>query len=181
MIKLSKLHILLHQHIQAIRISVNQLSVSLFSTIITFAVIGIALALPMNLYVLLENIQTVTAKLHTTTQITLYLEKNIQPIQLNNTMRLLKNDIDIAQAQYISPEEGLKTFQKQLHTDHIIEEFKENPLPGVIIVQPIQQNQTTLKVNQLLDRLKRLPFVNDAQLDTIWLQRLNTIITLPSY
>jgi cell division transport system permease protein len=163
--------------VRAVQSSVRQLSVSTVSTMMTFMVIGIALALPMSLYVLLNNVRGMTNELRETTRITLYTERNIQRVRVDNLLRILRNDADIEKIQYVSPEEGLKSFQEQFQLNDVIDELKENPLPGVVVIQPAKRIQTVLQSDQLVDRLKRLPLVKDVQLDMAWLQRLNAMIS----
>ncbi len=175
---LSRLFLFLVKQIKAIKTSFGQLSLSSLTSIMTFAVIGIALALPMGLYVLLKNVQTATSGLHHTAQISIYLDIGIHKDQIDNLQRLLRVDNDIAQVQYIPPDIGLKNFQKQFGFDKILSEFKENPLPGVIVIQPEANIRTSLQINQLVARLKRLPQINQVQSDRDWLERLNAIIML---
>lgn len=172
----SKIRAYLYRHVQAFKASIHQLGLSFSSTIMTFVVVGIALALPMGLYVLLKNVQVVVTGLHATTQMTLYLDKRVKKGQADDLLRVLKNDINIIHTQYISPEEGLKTFQGQF--GNVVNKLGTNPLPGAVIVQPGHRIRTMTQANELLGRLKKLPSVTDAQLDMDWLQRLNGIIAL---
>jgi len=166
------------QHLQAIKLSIRQLSVEPLSSIMTFAVIGIALALPMGLFVLLQNVQTITHGLHDTAQISLYLNMNVKQKQIDNLLRVLQKDEGVAQVKYISPQEALKDFQKQSEFSDVLTELKNNPLPGVIIIKPIKNINTRAQINYLFSRLKKLPLINKAQLDMAWLKRLSAIIKL---
>jgi len=165
-------------HLRAFKLSMNQLSMQPITTFITFAVIGIALALPMGLYVLLQNVQTVAEGLHATAQISLYLNKHIKPSQTNKLLRKLKNDQEIANIRFISARDGLKELQQQYNFSNALSELHNNPLPDVVVVQPIKSLKTASQIKILLNRLKRLPRVYDAQLDFSWLKRLNAIINL---
>ena len=165
-------------HLRAFKLSMNQLSIQPVTTFITFAVIGIALALPMGLYVLLQNAQTVTQGLHETAQISLYLGKNIKPLQTDKLLQQLNQDREIAHTRYISAKEGLLELQQQYNFSNALSELNNNPLPGVIVIQPVKTLKTTSQIKTLLDRLKKIPQVHDAQLDFSWLKRLNAIISL---
>lgn len=166
------------QHFRAFKLSINQLSIQPLTTFLTFAVIGIVLALPMGLYILLQNAQTVTSGLHQTTQISLYLKKNIRPFQVEKLLQVLKQDKNIVSTKYISATQGLAELQKQYNFGNLLMELNNNPLPGVIVVQPIKLLQTEAQIKPLLVRLKKLPQVHDSQLDFSWLKRLNAIISL---
>jgi len=161
---------------RAIRLSLHQLSGSISTTIITFLIIGITLALPVGLYVFLNNVQMISTNLNRTSQISLYLNKNISQNDIQEIETILKGDKSITSIQYISPEEGLKSFQGAAGFYNMLDELKDNPLPGVIVIQPAETIQTLDEATQLINRLKNLPNVIDAQLDMAWLQRLNAII-----
>ncbi|MGD9108643.1 MAG: permease-like cell division protein FtsX [Gammaproteobacteria bacterium] len=166
------------QHFRALKLSINQLSVQPLTTFLTFAVIGVVLALPMGLYLLLQNAQTVTSGLHQTTQISLYLKKNIRPFQVEKLLQGLKRDKNIVSTKYISATQGLAELQKQYNFGNILMELNNNPLPGVVVVQPVKSLYTEAQIKPLLAHLKKLPQVHDAQLDFAWLKRLNAIINL---
>lgn len=163
-------------HIQAIRVSMGQLSLSLLSTFATFAVIGVALALPFGLYTLLQNFQGISHSLNDSAQISLYLNPEISDLDKSTLLRVLNSDSGIQHIQYISPEEGLEAFQKDSGFSEALSGFKTNPLPAVYVIQPsIRDN---LQLQQLFSRLKQLPNVSNAQLDMQWLQRFNAILLL---
>jgi cell division transport system permease protein len=166
------------QHLRAFRLSINQLSFEPIATFMTFMVIGMVLALPMGLFVLLQNIHTVTSGLHDTAQISLYLQKDISPTQVNNLLRVLRNNQEIASAKYISPDVGLLEFQQQSHFADVLTELHKNPLPGVIVIQPVKSMQAAWQIEELLVQLRKLPQVQEAQLDLAWLKRLNAIVAL---
>ncbi len=168
----------LFQHIQALKISFRQLSISPITTFMTFAVIGITLALPTGLFILLKNAQGITQNLNNTAQITLYLKHNIKQKQIDNLRKVIKSNQNVKTINYISPSEGLKQFQHDSEFNDALNTLKENPLPGVIIVKPKKAIGTILQIEQLSSILKKLPFVDNIQMDTQWLQRLNAILIL---
>ncbi len=166
------------RHIQAIRTSFHQLSLAPIASLMTFAVIGIALALPFGLYALLQNAQGISHNLHNSAQISLYLNHDISDTEKNNLLVALKSDATIANITYISPEEGLQEFQKDSDFNNVLSALKTNPLPSVLIIEPAVTAQSSLQIQQLIDRLTRLPNVTTAQLDMQWLQRFNAILLL---
>lgn len=174
----SRLNNYFRQHKLAFQNSLKQLSISRFATFITFMVIGIALALPTGLYVLMNNIQLLGQGLNETNQISLYLKADTPPLHVTEFFHALQNDRDINQAKYISPQKGLEDFQQQIGATNVLAELNDNPLPSVIVVQPSANIQTDLQAQQLMARLKQSPYVENAQLDMLWLKRLYSIINL---
>jgi len=166
------------QHVRAFKLSISQLSIQPLTTFLTFSVVGIVLALPMGLYILLKNVQTVTTGLHQTAQISLYLNKSITPAQVDKLLKTLQQNKKVMSARYISAKQGLVELQKQYNFGNVLTELNNNPLPGVIVIQPIKSLHTGMQINPFLIHLKNLPRVSDVQLDFAWLKRLNAIIGL---
>ncbi len=168
---------LLMNHLRALVNSLGQLSRAPFGTLLTFAVIGIALALPLSLSVALKNIQVVSSGFKHISQINLYLKPNLSATDVHNTMLVLNMDESIAGSQYISPAKGLKEFSQNAGFSQFANDFSKNPLPGVIVVTP-SKNLSIAKTRQLLARLSHLPSVTNAQLDMRWLKRLDAILAI---
>ncbi|EKD56749.1 MAG: hypothetical protein ACD_58C00104G0001 [uncultured bacterium] len=165
------------EHLRAILNSLGQLSRSPWASLLTFAVIGIALALPLSLFVVLKNIQVVSSSFQASGQINLYLQNNISDEQLHNTLVVLNMDEGVAKSQYISPQQGLQDFEQNSGLNGSALNLQSNPLPGVIVVTP-ESSLNTLQIEQLLSRLSKLPSITTAQLDLKWLQRLNAILAI---
>lgn len=173
----SRLQKILLEHLQALMNSLGQLSRSLAATLLTIAVIGIALALPLGLSVFLHNIQSVSGNLHNTSQISLYLENDFNNQQAKQLLHTVQIDQDVKQAAYVSPEEGLNEFSANANFGDVLKDLKTNPLPGVIVVTPSDSLSST-DVTQLVNRMQHLPGVANAQLDMKWLQRLQAILAI---
>lgn len=165
-------------HLQALFNSLGQLSRSPTSTILTFIVIGIALALPMGLSVILKNVQTVSGGLHDSGQISLYLKSNLTKNQTTQLLTILKRDEGVASASYISPSQGLKDFTQHAGFGDVLKNLKANPIPAVIVVKPSPSLIREWQVRQLFDRIQRLPGVANAQFDMQWLKRLDAILAV---
>ena len=166
-------------HLRACLFSLGRLIRKPFNTFSTVAVIGIALALPAALYVVLLNIQGVTSGWsQNTTEIALYLQKDLSSGQTQDLVRQLRADKQISNVKYISPEQGLEDFSKVIGADNVVTSLKTNPLPGVILVQPTPSASSPIALGQFLGSLQNLPEVSTAKLDMQWLQRFNSIVSL---
>lgn len=168
----------INTHLQAIASSVRKLTQTPLPTLMTLIVIGVALALPTGLFVLLENIKSVSHGLSDSSQISLYLKMNLPSNQTQSLLHRLQLQKTITAAKYISPQQGLSEFQLQTGFQNALSQLKENPLPGVILVQPNAALASPEALNQLLQTLKRFPEVDVAQLDMQWIKRFYGIIDL---
>lgn len=143
---------------------------------LTWAVIGIALALPLSLLLLLQNLQQVDRGLDQSGSISLFMEQALTPEQLQEALRTLQVDADIAEVQLITPDEALQEFQAASELGDVLDGLEENPLPAVIVVTPAPSSDRDLEGLQA--RLQALAGVELAQLDLEWVQRLNAIIAV---
>lgn len=166
------------EHIQAMRVCFNRLSVSPISSLLTFCVIGIVLALPMGFYVLLQNIQIVSSDLNNSSEISLYLKQDLGASQVSDLQNVLEKDVSIRGVQYISPDEGLEQFKQQSGFSAALNELDGNPLPGVMLIQPALTIQSEDQAKDLINRLQQLPAVDHVVLDMQWLQRLEAMIDI---
>lgn len=149
------------------------------ASIITTCVIGIAIALPLGFFVLLKNLQFVNSTWDASAPtISLYLKLNTPQTQVDTIMRNLRANPHIGQVSYISPEDGLKTFEKNTPFGDAVKLFQQNPIPGVIIVLPVLSDQKPSAVQSLYLSLKTLSAVDTAQLDMNWVTRLYNIIAI---
>jgi len=156
--------------------SVQRLWIHPVASLLTLAVIAIALALPSGFYLLLKNAQVVTQNWDGRAQISLFLSDKIdekQGMELGNALRKHK---DIQKTEFISKEQALKEFEDVSGLKNVMSGLSENPLPSVIIVYPKSSEPDFL--NKLQGQLAKESGVDLAQLDSQWVQRLHSILKL---
>lgn len=165
-------------HFHALLGSLKDLFRKPFATLMTLTVIGVAMALPSGLYILLKNLQDVNQQWNSKPSISLYLKKGAPDYQLSTMLSALKKNPNIAKTHYISPEEGLREFRKVTQFGDALGDIKQNPLPGVIVVTPIKSQQSPTALQHLLLKLRLYPAVDIGQLDLAWVKRLYFIIQI---
>lgn len=147
------------------------------STFLTAAVIGITLALPAALHVLLQNVRAISYSWEGTLQASLFLKDSVSPERGRELARQLQDRSGIARASYISREQSLVEFRELSGFGEALDLLTDNPLPAVIVVTP-QRTLAQHQVTRLLDELARLPEVEVAKLDQKWLERLYAILAI---
>lgn len=165
-------------HCRAFFASLGKLLRSPFSSIMTILVIGVALALPSSLFVLLNNVKIVGQGWDKGSQISLYLNQDSDQTDIDKIIGNLKLRSDVAFVEYISPEQGLTDFKNHSGYGEVLEHLPSNPIPPVIEVYPDTRLQSPELVENLLRDLEQLPTVENAQLDMQWLKRLYAFIQL---
>lgn len=172
------LRVYLLRHMQVFFYSLGVLSRSPFATLMTTAVIGIALALPSGLHVVLQNAQQLSGGWDGAAQISLFLKRSVPNEEANRLARQLQKLPEVASVNYISRSEALQEFQRLSGFGDALEALKENPLPSVLVIHPTANASTPAATERLLQRLQAYPPVDVAQLDMQWVKRLYVIMEL---
>ncbi|HFD79202.1 MAG TPA: cell division protein FtsX [Gammaproteobacteria bacterium] len=144
----------------------------------TTAVIGIALALPAGLYALTGNLQQLSNRWDGSTSLSLFLKKSLPEGRIEALRQTLEQWPEIARLQFISADQALEEFRHLSGFGEALDALDENPLPAVIAVQPAPAYRDAESASALLERLRRLPEVELAQLDLQWVQRFNAIVDI---
>ncbi|MCK5719445.1 MAG: permease-like cell division protein FtsX [Thiomargarita sp.] len=170
-------HIWLSNHISVFFSSFLRIVKTPLPTLMTTVVIGIALALPTGLYLLLDNLDEVTKEWGGLAQISLFLKPEIKDdAQVHALREKLSKRYKNINIRAITPTQALAEYHKLSGFDEAFEILEENPLPGVLIVQPVINE---IEINQqLFKQLQQLPEVDIAQFDMLWLKRFFAILNI---
>jgi cell division transport system permease protein len=169
---------LVTDHLRSLLFSLGKVYRSPGSSLMTMAVIGIALALPTGLFVLLDNLQVMGGTFRGSAQISLYLKLDVSDKRGQALAERLERKDKIASSRYISRGQALEEYRQLSGFGQALEALDENPLPAVIVVQPELKERAALKLSQLIDELEELPEVELAQLDMEWVERLFAIMAI---
>jgi cell division transport system permease protein len=148
------------------------------SSVMTWLVIGIALALPAGMYVALDNMERVSAGWDGTARVSLFLSEQVSRKDGQDLAESLLADASIEQTEYISSENALAEFKAISGFGEALDSLNENPLPAVIVIRPAGSIVNALTTSALLEKLESLPQVDMAQLDMEWVQRLYALMEL---
>lgn len=147
------------------------------SSILTWLVIGIALALPTGLNVALDNVGRLSASWDSPAQISLFLQGGISLDEARDLESMLAQREDVAQTQLVSREEALEEFRTLSGFADVLASLQDNPLPHLILVTPGGDGKGAAAAT-LRDDVEAYPEVAQAVLDMQWLQRLNSLMAL---
>ena len=174
----SKRALFFRHHLHAFWQSLLRMGLSPFATLLTVAVIGVSMALPAGLLVLLQNAQSIMNRWEASMGISLFLKVDTPEEVIQSLMTELKTMPMVSEVRYISPEEGLKTFENSTGFQGVLKGLPGNPLPPVIEVKPTFKNALGPALKDWMKTLEAHPWVNGVEVDTQWVQRLYAIVTL---
>lgn len=164
------------RHAQTLVGSLGRLARQPLATALTVAVIGIALALPVALYLVVANARAVTAGLGDTVQLSAYLRLSTTTEQAQKVARAIKARDDVGAAVLVSPDEGLAEFRALSGIGEALKALTENPLPWVVKLRPAVGQDSAAAVEALAGELRQLPEVELVEADTAWVRRLHAIL-----
>jgi cell division transport system permease protein len=167
------------RHLQSFFFSLGLMARAPLATLLTSAVLGIALALPGGLYLLLDNVTRVTGHWDTGGRISVFL-KTAQSDEDAEALALeLRGWRETARVLVTTRAEALSEFRSMSGFAEVMDAFKDdNPLPAVLTVEPTAEIQNPSGMTLLLAKLSELPQVELAQFDMQWLKRLDAIIEI---
>ncbi|HET8700948.1 MAG TPA: permease-like cell division protein FtsX, partial [Nitrococcus sp.] len=165
------------QHARALVGSLGRFTRNWVPSLMTAAVIGIALALPAAFLVLLDNVQTLTVGWQGQPHASLFLKRGLDADQVAALARQIEARDGVTQVRIITPEQGLQELRELSGFRQALAMLQGNPLPPVIEVEP-SGTLTPAQVSALVDGLAALPDVEQTRLDQDWLRRLHAIMQL---
>ncbi len=168
---------LAHGHAQVLVFTLGQLSIKPLGTFLTALVIGITLAMPAGLHLLVKNLGTLSHSWERSLQASLFLKEDVDDAQAQALSQTLRTRPGIDQVRYISRDEAMAQFREHSGFGEALDILETNPLPAVIVVFP-DPKQTPATIELLVDSLAKLPEVDQATLDQQWLQRLYAILEI---
>lgn len=126
----------LESHRASLVDALRRLFVQPFGSFLTCLVMGIALALPMGLALLLENVERLGGSWQRAAQISVFLELTVpeaEGLALRERIAALES---VQGAEWIGPEQALAQLQGYSGLGDALQALPENPLPAVVLVTP---------------------------------------------
>jgi cell division transport system permease protein len=169
-------HAWIESHRSSLLDSLRRLGKQPVGSFFTCLVMAVALSLPMGLSLLLNNVERLGGSWQRAAQISLYLQMDASDADGQGLVARIKSLSGVAEAEFIDKGQALKEFQAQSGLGEALKELPDNPLPGVVVVTPLEVDKAALEA--LRQQLSELPKVQQAQLDLVWVERLAAILKL---
>jgi cell division transport system permease protein len=137
-------------------------------------VIGIALSLPAGMYMLLQDVQGLVAKLSDTPQISLFMSTDAKTDDIDKLRKRLEQHPAIARAEFVARTQALEQLKQSTGLADVIGGLQQNPLPDAFTVYP--KASASQSLDALRTELAKLPKVELAQLDSEWAYKLEALL-----
>ena len=147
------------------------------STVLTALVIGLTLALPAGLNLLVENLRQAAGGLNQTRTITVFLRDAATDAEGRELAAMLGRRDAFAAAIYTSRDQALKDFRARTDLGPVLDALGSNPLPASITLTPHPQ-QDASDLGRLAQELRARKDVEQVLLDDAWSQRLSAALAV---
>ncbi|WP_428310900.1 permease-like cell division protein FtsX [Hydrocarboniphaga sp.] len=165
------------EHARVFFFSLGKLVAHKGSSLLTAAVIGIALALPAALHLAVNNFQRLAYTWQNDLQLSLFLKDSVDEASGRQLTQQLASRDGVKAARYISREQSAAEFRELSGFGEVLDLLEHNPLPAVIVVSP-DASRSAAQVTVLAQALAALPEVELSQMDQQWLQRLQSLLSI---
>jgi cell division transport system permease protein len=166
----------LERHLQTMVGSLGRLFQQPFAALFTILVIGIALALPACLHVLVQNVRAASGDWGSALDISVYMETSSSLEDARRVADRIRQRRDVDDVQLIKADDALEQFRKGSGFGAALDALEENPLPHALVIRPAAGYRAASQIRSLTEALAELPGVDIVQLDTAWVTRFNAIL-----
>ena len=166
----------LFQQIQVFKQVLIRFNQQKVNTLLISMCIGITLALPSILYVVLLNVETLVNDVKKESTLSVFVTPQLDSDTLETIKTALQKNVAVKSFIFISKEDALKQLIASDTKNNVLDTLENNPLPDAFLVQP--NDLSTKSINVLKNSLAALKGVDEVMLDGDWLTRLNYLMVL---
>ena len=165
----------LTQHMQALKLVLSRFKNNKLNTLLICLAIGVTLALPSMLYVVLDSLSSLASNVKTGSQMSVFLAANSSEDAIENIKAALEKNVAIKSFTFVSKQDALAKLQAAEANNEVLNSLENNPLPDAFFIEPMQLD--TDSISSLQTELSQLEGV-EVQVDGAWMKRLNYLVLL---
>ena len=148
------------------------------ATVLTVVVMGLALALPLALNVLVRNVRAATGDFSEAVGLSVYLKPGVSEQKAQQLAKNAAERTGVASATLITASEALAEFRTQSGFGTALDSLPDNPLPNVLTIRPAPDAAAPSQLEALRSYLLAWPEVDSVQLDRDWVLRFSALLEL---
>ncbi|MDQ6645788.1 MAG: permease-like cell division protein FtsX [Pseudomonadota bacterium] len=155
--------------------SLRRLASRPLGSMLTIAVMGLALALPLAFYLLLGNVQRLGDALGQSQAISVFLQPEQTAQQAKLLARQLGERPEVARVIVKTPQQGMDELARMQGFSGALDTLDDNPLPYVVQLQP-RAHASASSLQQLVTDVRGMRSVDMVQDSGSWRQRLDALL-----
>lgn len=165
----------LAHHLHSLKIAAQRFRDAPVASLFTVLVIGVAVAMPAGLYLLLDNLDRAAGGIKPQAEITVFLKTDLSEAQGKALADSLAAQSDVAAVRFVSKTEGVEKLETAGLSD-IAAGLPDNPLPHALVVTPKDTSPQALEA--VGERFRALDGAERVLMDTDWIKRLAALMGL---
>lgn len=155
--------------------SLRRLASRPFGSLLTIAVMGLALALPLAFYLLLGNVQKLGDALGQSQAISVFLQPGQAAPQAQLLATQLTDRAELAAVVVKTPQQGMDELARMQGFSGALQTLDDNPLPYVLQLQP-RAGASAQALEQLVADVRGMRGVDMVQDSGSWRKRLDALL-----
>ena len=161
---------LMTTHAHACERAIKRLISQPMVTFLSVFVIGMAITLPLGLYVMFANINAAASRVNTEPNVNVYLALNASEQETREVEKRLKAMNNVDRVTFISRDAALAEMKRVVNLADLVASLETNPLPHAFSVRPSVSDAAILE--SLRISIALLPKVENITMDFEWAQKL---------
>jgi len=168
------------RHSYSLFSSLGSLYRNRLGTLLTVMVLGIALALPLGLFVSIKNIAAMDTLSSELGAVSVFLDSGTSREATQALQHRLTLWTEVSAVTMITPAEALEEFREQSGFGSAVNALDNNPLPYILELSLAEEfsDSGSGETSALIKRLEALAIVDFAEYDLKWLERLQAMMDL---
>ncbi len=166
----------LAQHARSFGATLARLARAPLGAALNILVIGIALSLPVGLYVVIANLQASSHQLAAEPQVSAFMALDASRAEVAQIEARLKQNPRVERFRFVPREQALQELKQASELADVVDSLPQNPLPDAFVVNA--RDSTPQALEALRDEIKQWPRVVHVQLDAAWARRLDAALRL---
>jgi len=168
----------LRQHRYALTVTLRRLAAQPFSTLANLLVMTLALALPLLGAAVLVSAQPVARQVSVTPEVTLFLQTQAPAGAAESIAQRIRAEhgSQLQGVRVVLRDEALAALRNNPTWDQALAVLPGNPLPDAVVATLTEGEQLAQRASQLAQVWRQWEHVDQVQLDSAWVQRLEAIL-----
>ena len=166
------------RHLQALFGALGRLSRAPLATLLTLIVIGVALALPAGLALVVNNLRLATGDLSNAVDFTVHFKLGTPIGRVEQLAKNARERPGIESVTVTTSDQALAEFKEASGFGDALAALEDNPLPHHLTVRPAKNASGPTEVETLRRYFAAFPEVEIVQLDLDWVRRLHSLLDL---
>ena len=164
------------RHLQALFGALGRLMRAPLATMLTLIVIGVALALPAGLGLLVNNLRSATGDLGNALDFTVHFKLGTPIERVQQLAKSARERPGVEAVTVTTADQALDEFKQASGFGDALSALADNPLPHHLVVRPRKGASGPAEVENLRRYFAAFPEVELVQLDLDWVRRLHSLL-----